>query len=143
MARINLLPWRDAERKRRQKELGIIAGAMLLLTLLAGGIVHWQMAEQIGAQQDRNAFLQSEINLLNRRIKEIRDLEETKAKLLARTTSRPSSARKRTAARTTRARWPPWLLNRISLRTPVQATPRPISVHNASRVSAAALRVPG
>lgn len=84
MARINLLPWREAERKRRQKELVSIAGAMLLLTLLIGGIVHWQMAEQIGAQQDRNAFLQSEINLLNRRIKEIRDLEETKANLLAR-----------------------------------------------------------
>lgn len=84
MARINLLPWRETERKRRQTELGIIAVSMLFLTLIAGGIVHWQMVEQIDDQRSRNAFLQSEINVLNRRIKEIRNLEETKANLLAR-----------------------------------------------------------
>ena len=84
MAHINLLPWREAERARRQKELGIIVGAALLLTLAVGGIVHWQMGEQISAQQARNAFLQTEIRVLDRRIKEIRDLEATKSKLLAR-----------------------------------------------------------
>ncbi len=31
MAHINLLPWREAERTRRQKELGIIAGVPILL----------------------------------------------------------------------------------------------------------------
>ena len=84
MALINLLPWRDAERKRRQKELGIIMASALLLTLAVGGIVHWQMLEQIDAQRARNTFMQGEIAVLNRRIKEIADLEATKAKLLAR-----------------------------------------------------------
>lgn len=84
MARINLLPWREAERKRRQKEFGVIAVSMLLLTLIVGGMVHWQIAEQIDHQRARNTFLQGEIAVLNRRIKEIRDLEDTKANLLAR-----------------------------------------------------------
>jgi type IV pilus assembly protein PilN len=84
MARINLLPWREAERKRRRREFAVIAGAALGLTLLAAVLVHVQIGVWVGAQQARNRFLDDQITQLNRQIQEIRTLEDTKAKLLAR-----------------------------------------------------------
>ena len=84
MARINLLPWRDAERRRRQREFGIAIGLALGLVVLIGLGVRFYMETMIDGQNDRNALLQQEIAKLNVRIKEIDKLEETKASLLAR-----------------------------------------------------------
>lgn len=84
MARINLLPWRETERKRRQRDFAILTAGSLALTLLIGLGLHFQMEHMISGQEGRNAYLQQEIDLLNRQIKEIEDLEKTKANLLAR-----------------------------------------------------------
>lgn len=84
MARINLLPWREALRKRRQRDFAIAGAAALALTALAGLLVHLQIEAWIGAQQSRNQFLTEQIRQLDRQIKEIQALEETKAGLLAR-----------------------------------------------------------
>ena len=84
MARINLLPWREAERKRRQREF-LIAGAMAVaFTLLLAGLVHLQIEAWISGQQARNGLLEQEIAKINRQIKEIEELEETKNNLLSR-----------------------------------------------------------
>jgi type IV pilus assembly protein PilN len=84
MARINLLPWREAERKRRQQEFGlmVLAGAVISILGLVGAHVH--IDSEIDAQSQRNAYLQREIDLVEQQIAEIRDLEKTKASLLAR-----------------------------------------------------------
>ncbi|MDJ0805596.1 MAG: PilN domain-containing protein [Gammaproteobacteria bacterium] len=84
MARINLLPWREAERKRRQQEFGMMVmfGVMITLFLLVGA--HMQIESQINAQAQRNSYLQREIDEVERQITEIRDLDKTKANLLAR-----------------------------------------------------------
>ncbi|MCG6861802.1 MAG: PilN domain-containing protein [Chromatiaceae bacterium] len=84
MARINLLPWREAERKRRLRELAAVAAAGLVATLLLGLAVHFHIEGLISNQQSRNQFLRNEISKLNKQIREIRDLELTKEKLLAR-----------------------------------------------------------
>lgn len=84
MARINLLPWREAERKRRQREFAVMVGSGLALTLLVGQGLHIQVEQMISGQEQRNAYLQQEIDLLNRQIREIQELEKTKANLLAR-----------------------------------------------------------
>ncbi|MCH5375341.1 MAG: PilN domain-containing protein [Planctomycetes bacterium] len=84
MARINLLPWRDAERRRRQREFGIAIGLAVGLVVLIGLGVQFYVEGMIEGQNDRNALLQQEIAKLNLRIKEIDKLEETKASLLAR-----------------------------------------------------------
>ena len=47
-------------------------------------MVHFQVEAWISAQQARNQFLDDQISQLNRQIKEIQTLEETKANLLAR-----------------------------------------------------------
>lgn len=84
MARINLLPWREEQRKEKQREFAFtMAGAAIvggLLVLMA----HLQINGMIESQNVRNQFIEGEIVKLDKRIAEIRDLESTKAKLLAR-----------------------------------------------------------
>lgn len=84
MARINLLPWRDAERRRRQRDFAIATGVAVGLVVMVGLGVRFHIEGMIGHQKDRNALLQQEISKLNVRIKQIEKLEETKAGLLAR-----------------------------------------------------------
>ena len=84
MARINLLPWREAERRRRQRDFAHRWRDRLGLAAVLALAVHFQVEGMIEAQQARNQFLKTEIAAPNIKIKEIQALEETKAKLLAR-----------------------------------------------------------
>jgi type IV pilus assembly protein PilN len=84
MARINLLPWREAQRKRRQRDFAVAGAVALAVTALLALLVHLQIEAWIADQQTRNQFLTEQIRQLDRQIKEIQDLEQTKAGLLAR-----------------------------------------------------------
>lgn len=84
MARINLLPWREARRQRRRRDFLIAVGAAVGATLLLGIASHLQVEHMISNQESRNAFLNQAIQRLNRQIREIEDLEKTKARLVAR-----------------------------------------------------------
>jgi len=81
---INLLPHREAARKRRREAFfGTLAGAALLGGLIACLGYFWFEA-QISAQQSKNRFLQGEIKKLEVEIKEISTLQEEIAALRAR-----------------------------------------------------------
>ena len=84
MAKINLLPWREWERERRQKEfltnLGVVFVGAILLIFLAGTVLD----RSVEAQNDRNGYLQTNIDELNKQIAEIRELRKKKEELLAR-----------------------------------------------------------
>jgi type IV pilus assembly protein PilN len=84
MTRINLLPWREAARKRRLIEFAIAGGLALGFTLMLAVLLHLEMEGRIGNQLARNQVLDAEIAQLNRQIKEIDDLEKIKADLLSR-----------------------------------------------------------
>jgi len=84
MARINLLPWREAERKRRQTQFVVTLGAAVVATVLVGLAVHIFVEDRIALQDFRNQFLQKEIATLDKQIAEIEELEKAKASLLAR-----------------------------------------------------------
>ncbi len=84
MARINLLPWREQQRHRRKRNLGILALAALGSVLLLGVLLKVQIDAMIDAQRARNVYLEGQIAILNRRIREINELEKRKAELLAR-----------------------------------------------------------
>jgi type IV pilus assembly protein PilN len=81
MAFINLLPWREAQKKQQQTQF------MTLLTaagLVSFGVIFALSAiysAQIEGQEYRNSFLQNEINILEQRIVEIRELEQRKKNL--------------------------------------------------------------
>ncbi len=84
MARINLLPWREERRQQQQKEFGIIAGAAAGLVLVLILVAHLVINGQINFQNQRNKVLKDEIAVLDKRIREIKNIEEEKARLISR-----------------------------------------------------------
>jgi type IV pilus assembly protein PilN len=81
---INLLPHREAARKRRKEIFNISLGAAALLGgIIAGVIFLWYQAS-ISSQQDNNALLDTEIKKLEAQIKDIVGLEAEIAALRAR-----------------------------------------------------------
>jgi len=84
MIRINLLPHRVAKRRQRRQQFYALAGAMVLLGVLIGFLVHSIYAGYIGQQEARNAFLKAEIAKLDQEIAEIRRLREQAEALLSR-----------------------------------------------------------
>jgi type IV pilus assembly protein PilN len=81
---INLLPHREAARKRRREVFFIsLAAAAVLGGIIAGGIFTWYQV-QISSQQDRNTLLQGEIKKLEAQIKDIATLQQEIAALRAR-----------------------------------------------------------
>ncbi len=84
MILINLLPHREATRKRK-RELFFIALGIAALTgvLLCGAVYSWYQA-QISGQQGKNTFLKTEITRLESQIKEIAGLQQEIAALRAR-----------------------------------------------------------
>ena len=84
MILINLLPHREAARKRRRDVFNISLGTSALVGgLIAGGIFLWYQA-QISSQQGKNQMLTSEIKKLEVQIKDIASLEAEIAGLRAR-----------------------------------------------------------
>jgi len=84
MPRINLLPWRDAQRKQKRQEFILSIGAALTTAALVTLIGRWQMSASIEHQQQRNQVLNDAIAQLDLQIQEILGLENQKRTLLAR-----------------------------------------------------------
>ncbi len=84
MILINLLPHREAARKRRLDLFNVsLGGAALAGGLLAGIIFLWYQT-QISGQQGKNQVLQAEIKRFDAQIKDIASLEEEITALRAR-----------------------------------------------------------
>lgn len=84
MILINLLPHREATRKRRKEQFFTQLGfAALLGGLICGAAFTWYQ-RQITEQQERNAFLQKESLRLDEEIKDIAGLQAEIASLRAR-----------------------------------------------------------
>ena len=84
MAHINLLPWREEQRQEQTRQFATMTGLSLLLTGALVFLVHVTVDNQIEHQKFRNKILQDEIATLDQSLKQIAELEETKAQLLAR-----------------------------------------------------------
>lgn len=84
MPRINLLPWREEERKKRQRDfLVAMAVSFVVAVIVLGGTV-FAYSQMIEHQEARNLRLENEIVELERSIAEIDGLERQKERLLAR-----------------------------------------------------------
>lgn len=84
MAKINLLPWRQAYREEKKREfLGIIFGVGLVA---AFGAYIWVSSVQsaIENQNARNQLLNMEITKLDAQVKEISEIKKVRDDLLAR-----------------------------------------------------------
>ncbi len=84
MMRINLLPHRELKRKQRQKEFFIMLASVAGLGVAIWFAVHTLLSSEFENQQARNAYLESEIAILDKQIEEIKKLKEQTAALLQR-----------------------------------------------------------
>lgn len=84
MILINLLPHREAARKRRRETFQLVMGLSALAGLAIAGMLYLWLQSQITEQQGRNELLRSEIKVLESQIKEIATIEEEITALQAR-----------------------------------------------------------
>ncbi|NOR69615.1 MAG: pilus assembly protein PilN [Methylomarinum sp.] len=82
MARINLLPWREELRKQKQQDFVSAIGAGVVVTCILFAFVYFYIEGMKEYQQSRNAMLDDEIRIVNKKIKEIQDIERKKSQLL-------------------------------------------------------------
>ncbi|MGA7297726.1 MAG: PilN domain-containing protein [Rhodanobacteraceae bacterium] len=84
MTRINLLPWREERRKQREREFYGMLGVAGIVGLAVALLCVFWMGARINNQDARNDYLKAQIKQLDVKIAEIKDLEKTRARLLAR-----------------------------------------------------------
>jgi len=84
VTRINLLDWRQEQREKNKRQFLILIAIAVIAALAALGVAYWILNEAIDGQNARNQLLNKELSEANKKIKEIQELEKTKADLLAR-----------------------------------------------------------
>src|SRR5271154_2040823 len=84
MPRINLLPWREQERKVRRREFMVALGGAAIAGIIFVGGGKLLYAGWIDAQNAKNGLLKKEIVKLDAQIADIQDLENRKQRLVAR-----------------------------------------------------------
>ena len=84
MPRINLLPWRDAQRRERKLAFLVALGVAALAAGVTAFAAYLMYGSMIEAQQRRNNNLHAAIRTLDHQIEEINSLESAKQKFIAR-----------------------------------------------------------
>jgi type IV pilus assembly protein PilN len=84
MPRINLLPWREEERKERKVKFAVAMGIAAVAACVVTGATYVMFDSMIDAQVRRNDHLRGEIKAVDKQIEEINNLESDKQKFIAR-----------------------------------------------------------
>src|SRR3981081_3656598 len=84
MPRINLLPWREGERKERKLAFLVALGVAALAAGVAAVAAYLLVGSVIEAPEDRTQHLRAEIKTPDKQIEEINNLEVAKQKFIAR-----------------------------------------------------------
>jgi type IV pilus assembly protein PilN len=84
MAKINLLPWREELRQELRKEFLVVLGATVVFALVVLLATNRVYSAWIDNQNNRNSYVQRNIDELNRQVKEIKELEAKRRQLLDR-----------------------------------------------------------
>jgi type IV pilus assembly protein PilN len=84
MPRINLLPHRELERKKRRRDFGVALISAAIAAIVFVGLGKLMYAGWIDSQNAKNNLLKKEIVKLDAQIADIQDLENRKQRLVAR-----------------------------------------------------------
>lgn len=84
MILINLLPHREAARKRRKEQFMVYAALAAVAGAALSALIHTTVQAQVDAQRARNVYLQDETKKLEEQIKDIAGLQSEIASLKAR-----------------------------------------------------------
>lgn len=82
--RINLLPWRDARRAERQRDLVSLLAVAGVIALGITYLGYSEMEARIEFQQQRNEYMRGEIARLKKAAEELAELQKTKERLVRR-----------------------------------------------------------
>lgn len=82
MIDVNLLPWRDTQRKQDKKSFLLSLVICLAITFLILAVIHFTLGSKVKYQDRRNRILQTEINQLTNQISKLSKIKE-KEKILA------------------------------------------------------------
>ncbi|MGB0722031.1 MAG: PilN domain-containing protein [Gammaproteobacteria bacterium] len=81
MAKINLLPWREAQRTERARQFKLMAGGAALAAAGLIAVSYFAVEAQIQVQTGRNDYLKAEIKGLEKLLNEKRKLREEEKNL--------------------------------------------------------------
>ena len=84
MVRLNLLPWRETKRQHQKRVFIAASLAAVSVTLAAALASYVVIDDMIQYQESPNTLLPTEIASLDRKIKEIKEIEKKKRDVLAR-----------------------------------------------------------
>jgi type IV pilus assembly protein PilN len=84
MPRINLLPWRDQQRRDRRVGFYVALGGAAVAAVVVAFATYLMFNSMIDAQDARNARLRAEIRVVDKQIEEINDLETQKQNFISR-----------------------------------------------------------
>jgi type IV pilus assembly protein PilN len=84
MPRINLLPWREGQRKERKLAFLVALGVAVLAAVVTTFAAYLMFDSMIAGQQRRNQLLRGQIKQLDKQIEEINSLETEKQRFIAR-----------------------------------------------------------
>lgn len=84
MPRINLLPWREGQRKERKLAFLVALGVAAIAAGVTAFAAYLLYGSMIESQERRNQQLRTEIKTLDKQIEEINNLETDKQRFIAR-----------------------------------------------------------
>ena len=84
MPRINLLPWREGQRKERKLAFAVAMGGAAVAACVTAFAAYLMFGSMIQAQVRRNDQLRAEIKQVDKQIEEINNLESSKQRFIAR-----------------------------------------------------------
>jgi type IV pilus assembly protein PilN len=82
MVRINLLPWRTQEREERKQAFLVITAGAVVVSLFVALMMHVTMAAKIHSQRKINQYFTDQITQLDRKIQEVKEIQQDKARLI-------------------------------------------------------------
>jgi type IV pilus assembly protein PilN len=84
MPRINLLPWREGQRKERKLAFLVALGVAVIAAIVTTFAAYLMFDSMISGQERRNQALRAQIKTLDKQIEEINSLETEKQRFIAR-----------------------------------------------------------
>ena len=84
MPRINLLPWREGQRKERKLAFLVALGVAVIAAIVTTFAAYLMFDSMISGQERRNQTLRGQIKTLDKQIEEINSLETEKQRFIAR-----------------------------------------------------------
>lgn len=84
MIKINLLPWREKKREYDRKTMLMIIGGAATIALFLVMVGYFHTSSLINNQMNRNQMLTNEIDQLNNKLKDIKELQVLRRNLIAR-----------------------------------------------------------